>query len=112
MVMCLHHPLLDHRLLALNRHSRNLVPPRQLVLANTDMEIRLHSKGVVRSKVRVTLGLGLTHGNDDFATGQRSGAKTCFGADLESVVFSNGMIRQIPWKLLVTFATEILISAA
>ena len=81
MVMCLHHPLLDHRLLALNRHSRNLVP-RQLVMVNTDMEIRLHSKGVVSSKVRVTLGLGLTHGNDDFAIG----AKACFRADLESVV--------------------------
>jgi hypothetical protein len=51
-------------------------------MVNTDMEIRLHSKGVVSSKVRVTLGLGLTHGNDDFAIG----AKACFRADLESVV--------------------------
>jgi hypothetical protein len=75
MVMFLHHLLLDHRLLALNKPSHKLVI--------TDMEILLHSKGVVRSKVRVILGLALTHGNDDFATRLHiqgiSWSKGCFG---------------------------------
>jgi hypothetical protein len=64
-------------------------------MANTGMEILLHSKGVALSKTQVTLGLDLTHGNNDFA-GLRiqasHGAKVVFGASLESVV--SVMIRQ------------------
>jgi hypothetical protein len=42
-----------------------------------------HNKGAARSKAQATLGLALTHGNDDFVTGLRiqasRGAKVVFG---------------------------------
>ena len=97
MDMFLRHLRQDHRLLALSRHFRRLVPRLQSVMANTGMEILLHSKEVVHSKTRGTLGLGLTHGNDDFAIWLRiqafRGARLFLELVLESVV--SIMIRQI-----------------
>ena len=87
----------DHRLLALSKHSRKLYHPLRSVMVSTDMEILLHSKEVVHSKTRGTLGLGLTHGNDDFAIWLRiqafRGARLFLELVLESVV--SIMIRQI-----------------